>query len=66
MLGADGPDAIQRTLESVLYDQQVRQELAVRAGAFAARYRLAPAPGAAVRAARAILAAARDGTGINR
>jgi hypothetical protein len=56
MLGADGPEAIERALKSVLYDRQVRQDLATRAGAFAADHQLAPPPGAAARAARAILA----------
>ncbi len=55
MAGADGAEGIQRELESLLYDRQIRQELAERAREFAARYRLAPAPGAARRAAAEIL-----------
>jgi hypothetical protein len=59
MLGANGAEKIRRALESVLYDRQIRAGLSDRAGAFAARYGLAPEPGAAARAAAEILAAAR-------
>lgn len=60
MLGANGADAIARGLRSVLYDRQIRQSLADRARDFVARHRLAPAPGAASRAADAILGALRQ------
>jgi hypothetical protein len=60
MLGANGPEKIQQGLESLLYDRQVRQGLSERAGQFAARYGLAPAPGAAGRAAAEILALSMD------
>jgi hypothetical protein len=58
MAGADGADGIRQALESVLYDRQVRQAMTERAGAFAARYGLAPEPGAAARASREILSLA--------
>jgi hypothetical protein len=58
MLGANGAEKIRQALESVLYDRQVQAGLKERAGAFAARYGLAPAPGSAARAAAEILAAA--------
>jgi hypothetical protein len=53
--GADGAK-IRQSLESVLYDRQVRQDLEARGRSFAARYGLAPEPGAARRAADDILA----------
>jgi hypothetical protein len=60
MLGANTAEEIERALQSVLYDRQVQQALAGRAGAYAARYGLAPEPGAAARAAREILSLAKD------
>jgi hypothetical protein len=59
MAGADGREAIGQTLQSVLYDRQVRHSLGERGRAFADRYGLAPHPGAAVRAAHEILSLAR-------
>ena len=61
MLGADGPEKIRQGLASLLYDREIRQGLVDRAAAFAARYGLAPAPGAARRAAEEILALAGTG-----
>jgi hypothetical protein len=58
MLGADSAEKIQQGLKSVLYDRQVRNELAVRAEIFVDRYALAPDGHAAVRAANEILALA--------
>jgi hypothetical protein len=58
MVGGDGLDGIRQGLQSVLYDLQVRQRLLERAEAFAARYRMKPAPGAAGRAAEEIAALA--------
>ena len=55
MIGATGAAEIQQALESVLYDRQVREALAERAGAFVARYGLAARSGAADRAANEIL-----------
>jgi hypothetical protein len=60
MLGADGPEKIKHELESLLYDREIRQGLADRARQFAARYGLAPAPGAATRAAAEIIALAGE------
>jgi hypothetical protein len=60
MLGANAVEGIERALRSVLYDRQVQQALAGRAGVYAARYGLAPEPGAAARAAREILSLVKD------
>ena len=59
MLGADGPEKIRQSLETLLYDRQVRQRIAEAAGAFVQEYDLAPQPGAARRAADRILALAK-------
>jgi hypothetical protein len=59
MLGADGAEKIKAGLESVLYDREIRQGLAERAGRFVARYEMAPTPGAARRAAAEIVALAQ-------
>jgi hypothetical protein len=58
MLGADSAEKIQQGLQSVLYDRQVRNQLAVRAEIFVGRYALAPDGHAAARAADEILALA--------
>jgi hypothetical protein len=55
MLGADGSERIRKALEAVLYDRKVQEALSDRARAFVDRYRLAPEPGAAARAAHEIL-----------
>jgi hypothetical protein len=56
MFGADRPDNIRQTLETLLYDRQARQRTREAAGAFVREYRLAPEPGSAGRAADRILA----------
>ena len=55
MLGADEPGTIERSLEALLYDRQVRDRLAAAAGPLVRRYRLAPDGHAAERAADEIL-----------
>jgi hypothetical protein len=56
MAGAASDDDIGPALRRVLYDQGFREQLGTTAAATAARYRIAPDGGAAMRSATAILA----------
>ena len=64
MVGADGADAIRRTLESLLYDAEVRQRVLAAGSAFADRFALASDGRAAVRSADAILGLAGSRAGV--
>jgi hypothetical protein len=62
MAGADEP-RLGQVLQSVLYDRTAREALIERGRAFADAYRMQPSGQAADQAARAILDAARHGSG---
>lgn len=58
MVGVSTPETLRQALHGVLYDEAYRRALLERGREFAAAHGMRPAPGAADRAARAILEAA--------
>jgi hypothetical protein len=63
MLGAVAPEEIAPQMQRLLYDRKVRHDLRDAAEAFSRRHGLAPAPGAAARAADVVLGLRHAGVG---